>query len=113
MSTEPPDDLKRLGERIDEIGRKRVDASPKSDQGMQATAAWIAVRIVAEIVAALIMGGCLGWCVDWAFDHWSPWHTRPWGVIVFLVLGIVAGVKNVMSTAKEINAELAKKNLEK
>jgi ATP synthase protein I len=112
----PPDeheDLKRLGERIEQAGRLRREAAEKAASKAPPTPAWIAIRFVAELVAALIVGGCIGWCIDWAFDHWSPWHTRPWGVVVFFVLGVLAGIKNVMAAAKEITADMAKKDSEK
>ena len=63
--------------------------------------------------AALVVGGGLGWCIDWAFDHWSHLQTRQWGMVVMVVLGAAAGIRNVMAAAKEINAEMARKNVEK
>jgi ATP synthase protein I len=106
---ETPDDLKRLGERIEEAGRKRLEAVEKAP----VTSMGIAFRFATELIAAVFVGAGLGWCVDWAFDHWSPWHTRPWGIVVMCVLGIAAGIKNVFATAREINAEMAEKNVEK
>ena len=37
----------------------------------------------------------------------------PWGMVVFFVLGAAAGIRNVMRAAKEINAEMARKDVEK
>lgn len=111
--TDDPDDLKRLSDRIAEAGRKRQAADETLRRQAPNSSASIAVRFIAELVGALFVGGCLGWCVDWAFDHWSPWHTRPWGVVLMFMLGVVAGIRNVMSAAKEINAELAQKDMEK
>lgn len=106
MPTEPPDDLKRLGERIEAAGRKSPPPPATSPIS-------IGFRFATEMVAALVVGGGLGWCVDWAFDHWSPWHTRPWGIVVMTVLGVGAGIRNVLAAAEELNAAMAKKDLEK
>jgi len=102
VPTHDPNDLKRLGERIDEAERrqKRDDASPPSPLG-------IAFRFATELVSALVVGGGLGWGIDWAFEHWTSVQTRPWGLVVFAVLGVVTGIRNVLRAAKEINAEMA------
>lgn len=49
-----------------------------------------AFRLSTEFVAGIIAGGLLGW----GFDHLVG--TRPWGMIVFLMLGFAAGIYNVM-----------------
>jgi ATP synthase protein I len=100
-----PDDLKRLGERIDEADRKLSQPG----RGAAPTPMGIALRFGAEMISALFVGGGLGWGVDWAFDHWASVHTRPWGLVVMFVLGAAAGIRNVMRAAKEINAEMASK----
>ena len=109
MPPPEPDDLKRLGERIDEAERKRshpMKPPPPNSWG-------IAFRFATEMVSALLVGGGLGWGIDWAFDHWSHLQTRPWGMVVMFVLGAVAGIRNVTRAAKEINAEMAGKDSEK
>ncbi|SDM41918.1 ATP synthase protein I [Methylobacterium phyllostachyos] len=49
-----------------------------------------AMTLSTEFVAGVIAGGILGWIVDHVFG------TKPWGLIVLLMLGFVAGVYNVM-----------------
>ncbi len=105
MPTPDPDDLKRLGERIDEAERKhseRKAAPPTSSLS-------IAFRFATELVAAVVVGCGLGWGIDWAFEHWASVQTRPWGMVVFVLLGAAAGILNVIRAAKEINAEMASK----
>ena len=43
-----------------------------------------------EFVAGVLAGGVLGWIADRMLG------TKPWGLIVLLMLGFVAGVLNVM-----------------
>ena len=49
-----------------------------------------AMTLSTEFVAGVIAGGILGWIVDHVFG------TKPWGLIVLLLLGCVAGIYNVM-----------------
>jgi ATP synthase protein I len=105
----PPDeqeDLKRLGERIAEAEQRRTALAPAKT----AAPIGIAFRIVTELFSGLFVGGGLGWCVDWAFDHWSHWHTRPWGFVALFVVGAVLGIRNVIRTALAIEAERAKQD---
>jgi ATP synthase protein I len=48
-----------------------------------------AVRIGTELLAALIVGGGLGWALDTYLLG-----TGPWALVVGLVLGSLAGVRN-------------------
>ncbi len=49
-----------------------------------------AFRMSTEFVAGVMAGGGLGYLLDRVAG------TRPWGMIVFLLLGFGAGVYNVM-----------------
>ena len=100
-----PDDLKRLGERIDEAGRRHGEPA----KGAAPTSLGIAFRFGAEMISAVAVGGASGWGIDWAFEHWASIQTRPWGMVVMFVLGAAAGIRNVMHAAQQINAEMASK----
>jgi ATP synthase protein I len=106
MSDQPPepDDLRELGERLQEVRRREAAKAPK--QGNVAPLS-VAFRFTTELVAALVVGGALGWGLDWLFG------TRPILMVVMFMLGAAAGIKNVMNAAKEMNeraAEAAKDN---
>lgn len=54
-----------------------------------------AVRIGTELLAALIVGGGLGWAADtYLFESW------PWGMVIGLAIGVVAGIRNAMRVAR-------------
>ncbi len=102
MAAQGPKDLRDLGKRLDEAQRKRAVAAkrpPPSQLG-------VAGRFATELVAALLVGGALGWGLDWAFGYFGI-HTKPVFLIVLFVLGAVAGIRNVMRAASEINADIA------
>ena len=102
MSDTGPDDLKRLGARLDEAQRRKAGPSKQEPP----TQLGIAFRFATELVAALLVGGALGWGLDWLFGHFGI-HTKPWLLIVFVVLGAAAGIRNVMRAATELNTQMA------
>jgi ATP synthase protein I len=58
-------------------------------------------RLASEFAAAIIVGAGLGYLIDMVLP------TRPWGMIVLLLLGFAAGVLNVVRATKEMNAATA------
>jgi ATP synthase protein I len=91
-----PDDLKSLSERLDKARRNREGAAPGDGKrnALDGSAMGLGFRIGLELVVAVVFG--LG--VGWAFDRFLG--TKPWGLIVFLLLGIAAGMFNVFRAMK-------------
>ena len=90
--------LGSLDHRLSEIegSRKiRTDQSGNEQDAAKARASAMAVglRLSSELVAGVLAGAALGW----GFDRLLS--TSPWGLIVFLLLGFIAGVINVMRSA--------------
>jgi ATP synthase protein I len=54
-------------------------------------------RMASDFAAAVIVGAILGWGLDALFG-WTPW-----GLVSCLMLGFVAGVRNVVATASKAN----------
>ena len=54
----------------------------------------IALRVSVELVAAIAVGVAIGWLIDTWLD------TDPWGLIVFVFLGGIAGMLNVYKLAQ-------------
>ena len=106
MPPSEPEDLKRLGERIDAAGKKHAGEDP---QAAPTSAYGIAFRLGTELVSAVFVGGGLGWGIDWAFQHWAHIQTRPVGLVVMFFLGAAAGIRNVIRTARQISADMAPK----
>jgi len=50
-------------------------------------------RLSSELIAGVVVGAALGW----GFDHLLS--TSPFGLIVFFLLGFIAGVVNVVRSA--------------
>ncbi|WP_068080850.1 AtpZ/AtpI family protein [Polycladidibacter stylochi] len=97
-----PDQEVELSKRLDSLGAKldqhlKTEKSTEEKAGTSAGAglaqAW---KISSEFVAGVLVGAALGW----AIDSWLG--TKPWGLIVFLLLGFAAGILNVLRDAGKV-----------
>lgn len=79
---------KRLGRDI-----KPEEGSRKPDSAGYGNA----FRLSSEFISAILVGTAIGYGIDWLAG------TLPWGMIVFMLLGFVAGVKNVLRAAGEMS----------
>ena len=86
--------LEKLGQRLDQVRSGQAEAQTKN-QTTRADNSGLAkaFRLSAEFVSGPIAGGLIGWGVD------SVIHTKPWGLIVFLMLGLLGGIYNVLRTS--------------
>lgn len=60
------------------------------------TAAHMAWRMTLELIVGGMVGGAIGWGLDVALG------TRPAFLVVFLLLGMAAGIRTAMSSAEEL-----------
>lgn len=85
-----PPSLDDLEERLDAAQRRRTGGRREErDDAPAKSVLSLAFRIGVEMVSALVIGVGIGLLLDW----WLG--TRPWFLLVFLVLGGAAGVLNV------------------
>src|SRR6201997_3354611 len=90
--------LGSLDHRLSEIrdSRKIRTDQPGTESGdgaARASAMALGFRLSSELVAGVAVGAAMGW----GFDRLLS--TSPFGFIVFMLLGFVAGVVNVVRTA--------------
>ena len=97
---DPPDDDAALRARLDALSGKlkaqrpeaaaaaRPNSPPPSDNF--ASGMSMGLRAGSEFVDAILVGGAIGWGLDWALK------TKPAFTIVFFLLGVAAGVWNVI-----------------
>ena len=103
MSDDDPD-VRRLSE-IEQRLRKaremrgeiRQVEAPNSKLG-------IAFRLVTELMAAVIVGGAIGWGLDRVLG------TGPFLFIVMFMVGVAAGIFNVVRSAQRMNRDQAAKD---
>ena len=101
----PPSDEAALSARLTGLDRRlselRTDRKIQADQSgrenetaaSRASGMALGFRLSTELVAGVVVGALIGWVCD----RFLP--TKPWGLIVFVLLGFVAGVINVMRAA--------------
>ena len=84
------------------IAKKKyeVSTSEKSDYVSLGNA----FKISTELVAAVVIGATIGFILDNFFD------TKPWLIISFFFLGVIAGILNVIRSAKRMQKFNKKKN---
>ncbi|PIY85869.1 MAG: ATPase F0F1 [Nitrospirae bacterium CG_4_10_14_0_8_um_filter_41_23] len=51
------------------------------------------------IVISTFVGLAMGYGLDYAMDKWIGIHTKPWLTIIFLILGIIAGFRELYRMA--------------
>ena len=85
--------LRRLDERIATARGKDKTGSTAADKYTQANIAW---RMVTELVAGIVIGLGIGLGMD------ALLGTKPFLLVLFILLGLVAGIKTMMRTANEI-----------
>lgn len=98
-----PDDLKSLGERLDKARRDRRGTAAgdgKGNGGLDGSALGFGFRIGLELVVAVVFGLGVGWAIDKLLG------TKPWALIVFLLLGIAAGMLNVFRAMTDMGSAI-------
>jgi ATP synthase protein I len=75
--------------------QRPAPAASPSQNGAQpsdsfGSAVSMGLRAGSEFVAAVLVGGAIGWGLDWVL------HSKPAFTILFFMLGVVAGVWNVI-----------------
>lgn len=99
VMTDQDDHKDRLEALERRLAQKRADMEPKhhmEEHYSQAQHAW---RMVVELVAGLGIGFAIGYGLDALFG------TKPFLMVIFTLLGFVAGVKTVIRTAQELQTK--------
>jgi len=101
-SAPDPDELRALGERLDVVRRREEAAKAQPPP----TPFGIAFRFSTELVLALFVGAAMGWGLDWLFGQFL-FNTRPVFIVIMSLVGAAAGMRNVIRSAREMNARNA------
>ena len=98
------DPLRDLGEKINSAKQSYENEPKIEDHHSGLQHAW---RMVIELVSGLAIGFGLGYGLDIVLG------TLPIFMIIFTLLGFVAGIKTMLSTAKEVQRNQASRLSEK
>ena len=87
--------LKEITTRL-EIAKKKIKKKEKKIESSNAASLGKALKISTELVAAVVVGSTIGYILDSWFD------TKPLLIIIFFIIGVVAGILNVFRAAKRM-----------
>ena len=82
----------RLKDRL-KNARKKIKVEKENPQTSNIGQAF---KLSTELVAAVLVGTIIGFILDNWFD------TKPWLIIIFFFVGVVAGILNVIRSAKKL-----------
>ncbi len=87
--------LGNLDHRLSKIrdNRNLQTGAGSGDGAARASAMARGFRLSSELIAGVVVGAGIGWGIDKLLS------TSPWGLIVFFLLGFIAGVVNVIRSA--------------
>ncbi len=75
-----------------DVNGKQSDEIKKPDNAGMANG----MRIASEFVSSIIVGAAIGYGIDWIFG------VSPFAMILFMMLGFVAGILNVIRITKQM-----------
>lgn len=97
------DDEKTSSARLESLG-KRLSGTRKSlddrdaSTGNRGSAYSFGFKLATDLIAGVLAGFGLGWLLDWLLG------TSPWFLLIFIPLGMAAGILNVIRAAKSMEA---------
>lgn len=87
------DELARRSQELEAKLAARRPARNEADNAPGSVGYGQAFKLSSEFIAGIAVGVGIGWILD------TTAGTSPWGLIIFLLLGFVAGVLNVLRSA--------------
>ena len=81
------------------IAKKQFLKDKSEDANKKGMFMGSAFRLGTELVTAVVVGTIIGFILDNWFD------TKPWFIIIFFFTGVIAGMLNVIRTAKNMQKQ--------
>ena len=78
------------------IAKSRAKAKYSSNNNGSNSSIGVAFKMSTELVAAVAVGTIIGFILD----NW--FGTKPWLILIFFFVGVIAGVMNVIKSAKRM-----------
>ena len=78
-----------------EIAKKKV-SDKKNQRKLNPSPIGTAFKLSTELVSAVAVGTIIGFILDKTFG------TKPWLILIFFFVGVVAGIVNVIKSAKNM-----------
>tara|TARA_B100000686_G_scaffold346737_1_gene433995 strand:- start:578 stop:856 length:279 start_codon:yes stop_codon:yes gene_type:complete len=79
-----------------EIAKKKILKRSNVSKDSPGSKLGIAFKMSTEMVAAVFVGTIIGFILD----NW--FGTKPWLILIFFFVGVIAGILNVVKSAKKM-----------
>ena len=79
-----------------EIAKNKIEKSKNSAKTQKNSNFGEAFKMSTELVAAVVVGTIIGFILD----NW--FGTKPWLILIFFFIGVIAGILNVIRSAKNM-----------
>ena len=79
-----------------EIAKKKVSKRNLTEKKPNPSTIGVAFKLSTELVSAVAVGTIIGFILDKTFG------TKPWLILIFFFVGVVAGIINVIRSAKKM-----------
>ena len=78
------------------IAKNKINKSNNIQKNQKTSNFGEAFKMSTELVAAVVVGTIIGFILD----NW--FGTKPWLILIFFFVGVVAGISNVIKSAKKM-----------
>ena len=79
-----------------EIAKSKILRKEKAEKDRKTSSIGTAFKLSTELVSAVAVGTIIGFILDKTFG------TKPWLIIIFFFVGVIAGITNVIRSAKNM-----------
>ena len=79
-----------------EIAKKKISNKYLSSNKKPSSSIGTAFKMSTELVSAVAVGTIIGFILDKTFG------TKPWLILIFFFVGVIAGIMNVFKSAKNM-----------
>ena len=79
-----------------EIAKKKVSKRNSNEKKQNTSPIGTAFKLSTELVSAVVVGTIIGFILDKTFG------TKPWLILIFFFVGVIAGITNVIKSAKNM-----------
>jgi len=79
-----------------EIAKNKILKKSNNSKQTSSSNLGVAFKMSTEMVAAVVVGTIIGFILD----NW--FGTKPWLILIFFFVGVIAGILNVIRSAKDM-----------
>ena len=79
-----------------EIAKKKVSKQNYTEKKQNPSSIGTAFKLSTDLVSAVAVGTIIGFILDKTFG------TKPWLILIFFFVGVIAGIMNVIKSAKKM-----------